>query len=49
MTSISISCELQVRTWAERCNAEDTARSLPGAISVNNIIEVDTSILVNAK
>lgn len=35
----------KVRTWAERNDAEDAAWSLPGAITVDNKIEVDTSIL----
>jgi osmotically-inducible protein OsmY len=39
----------KVRTWAERNDAEDAAWSLPGAITVDNKIEVDTSILVHAE
>jgi osmotically-inducible protein OsmY len=36
----------KVRTWAERNDAEDAAWSIPGVISVNNKIEIDTMILV---
>jgi len=36
----------KVRTWAERTDAEDASWSLPGVITVDNKIEIDTEILV---
>lgn len=37
----------KVRSWAERNDAEDAAWSCPGAIAVNNKIEIDPEILIH--